>query len=134
MGEPPPNPGDRVLNRIAITIVACAVTILAVWAAASPGRGSASILLTPARAAAEYTPEQAAVLDVGLTASVKLQLLLDPEISGWQINVDTRDRVVILRGVVHTNAEKARATRIAWQTHGVVDVIDQLTIRTPEAI
>jgi hypothetical protein len=63
MGEPPPNPGDRVLNRIAITIVACAVTILAVWAAASPGRGSASILLTPARAAAEYTPEQAAVLE-----------------------------------------------------------------------
>jgi hypothetical protein len=60
------------------------------------------LTITPAEAATAYTPEQAAALGFGLTALVKLQLLFDRDVSGWQINVDTRDRVVTLRGVADT--------------------------------
>jgi hypothetical protein len=133
-GEAPPIGAARRRYRVATTAVACIATILAIIAAASPGCGSPSIALTPAEAASAYTPEQAAALDIGLTASIKLQLLLDSQVRGWRINVDTRDRVVVLKGVTETAAEKARAARIAWDTHGVSDVIDQLTIRTPEEI
>jgi hypothetical protein len=40
------------------------------------------------------------------------------DVSGWQINVDTRDRIV-------------RVVTIARETHGVACVVDQLTVRTP---
>jgi osmotically-inducible protein OsmY len=111
--------------------------LLAVYAATSLGCHPSTddrlgrLTITPAEAATVYTPEQAAALDVGLTASVKLQLLFDRDVSGWQINVDTRDRVVTLEGVADTDADKARAVRIARETHGVACVVDQLIVRTP---
>jgi hypothetical protein len=71
------------------------------------------LTITPAEATTVYTPEQAAALDFGLTASVKLRLLFDRDVSGWQINVDTRDRVVTLKGVADTGGEKTRVVRIA---------------------
>lgn len=78
-----------------------------------------------------FTPEQAAALEFGLTASIKLQLLFDPEVSGRRINVDTCDRVVVLKGRIDSEADGARAMRIAQDTHGVASVVDQLPIQTP---
>jgi len=116
-------------KRYAGILVMCAGTFLG--CTPPGGNGSGQLTITPGEAAAAYTPEQAAVLDFGLTASIKLQLLFDREVSGWQIDVDTHDRVVTLTGVAHTDAEKAQAVGIARETHGVACVVDQLSVRTP---
>jgi BON domain len=89
---------------------------------------------TPSEGGRGVHPEQAAALDLGLTASIKLQHLFDREVSGRRINVDTRDCVVVLRGRVDTEAERVRATTIARETQGVAWVVDQLTIRASNDI
>jgi osmotically-inducible protein OsmY len=99
-----------------------------------PGRDTRQLKVTLSEVVAAYTPEQAAALDLGLTASIKLQLLFDREVSGRRINVDTGERVVTLRGVVETEAEGSRARRIAQETHGVAQVVDELTLRTARGI
>jgi hypothetical protein len=116
-------------KRYAGILVVCAVTSLG--CTTSNGNGSGQLTIRPDEAATAFTPEQAVALDFGLTASIKLQLLFDREVSGWQINVDTRDRIVILKGVAESDAEKARAVRIARETHGAC-VVDQLTSKCLE--
>ena len=112
------------------TLVVC-VAATSACGQATLGLDGTQLKATPSELAAVYTPEQAAALDIGLTASIKLQLMFDHGVSGRRINVDTKDRVVTLKGVIDTDKEKARATRIACDTHGVAWVIDQLTVRTP---
>jgi len=44
------------------------------------------------------------------------------------INVDTKDRVVTLKGTVRSSAAKARAAEIARSTEGVTKVVNQLVV------
>jgi hyperosmotically inducible periplasmic protein len=67
--------------------------------------------------------------DPGITAEIKTKLLDDPQVSGLKIDVDTKDRVVTLKGNVNTQAEKDRALEIARAVRQAVRVEDQLTIR-----
>jgi len=69
------------------------------------------------------------ITDVALTADIKTKLLADPFVSGLKINVDTKDHVVTLKGVVGTQAEKDRALAIAREVKQVARVEDQLTVR-----
>jgi hypothetical protein len=110
-------------------LVVCATASLG-CGPAPDGRQKAQTWPSPSELSAVYTPEQAAALDFGLTASIKLKLLLDREVSGRQINVDTCDRVVVLKGRIDSEAERARAIRIARETHGVASVADRLTRET----
>ena len=72
--------------------------------------------------------------DAGITTSVKSQLAADDAVKARRIDVDTRDRVVTLRGEVRSAEEEARALQIARSTNGVTNVIDELTVVTePEA-
>ena len=71
----------------------------------------------------------AAISDAGITAKVKTSLLADPDVSGLRIDVDTRDRIVILTGTVSTSAEKARALDLAGRVDHVTRVEDRLTVR-----
>lgn len=66
--------------------------------------------------------------DAGITAAVKSKLLADPETAGLRIDVDTKDRVVILTGKVRSQAEKKNAVAIARETQGVTSVTDKLTV------
>jgi hypothetical protein len=116
--------------RAPATLVIC-VAATSACSQATQGLDWSPLKVDPSELAAVYTPEQAAALDLGLTASIKLQLWFDREVSGRRIDVDTTDRVVTLKGVLDTDAEKARATRIARDTHGVAWVINQLTVRIP---
>ena len=75
------------------------------------------------------TPETAAVTDAGITARVKTRLLADPAVSGLQIDVDTRDRIVTLTGAVNSDTEKARAVELASKIENVIRVEDRLTVR-----
>jgi hypothetical protein len=67
-----------------------------------------------------------ALEDSAITAKVKTALLADPAVKGLQINVDTKDGVVTLKGSAPPS-ESARAVQIARDTSGVKSVENQLT-------
>ena len=69
------------------------------------------------------------ITDPGITAEIKTRMLADPAVSGLKIDVDTKERVVTLKGVLGTQAEKDRALAIARENKHAVRVEDQLTLR-----
>jgi hyperosmotically inducible periplasmic protein len=70
--------------------------------------------------------------DPGVTTAVKSKLAADDTVKAYQIDVDTKDRVVTLSGTVDTAAAKNQAVMIARQTDGVRDVVDHIAVN-PEA-
>ena len=74
-------------------------------------------------------PIDVTLTDPGMTAEIKTKLLADPYVSGLKIDVDTKDRVVTLKGTVNTQAEKDRALAIAREVKQALRVEDQLTVK-----
>jgi osmotically-inducible protein OsmY len=70
--------------------------------------------------------------DPGVTTAVKSKFAADDTVKAYQIDVDTKDRVVTLTGTVETAAAKAQALMIARQTDGVRDVVDHIAVN-PDA-
>jgi osmotically-inducible protein OsmY len=68
------------------------------------------------------------VRDANITMRVKSRLLWDAETQGLQINVDTRDGVVHLKGRVASKAEADLAAQIARNTSGVHEVRAKLDV------
>jgi osmotically-inducible protein OsmY len=66
--------------------------------------------------------------DPGVTTAVKSKLVADDAVRAYQIDVDTKDRIVTLSGTVETAAARERAVRIARQTDGVRDVVDRIAV------
>jgi osmotically-inducible protein OsmY len=66
--------------------------------------------------------------DATLTATVKSKLLWSENTDGLDINVDTMNNVVTLRGVVPTAEAKDLAGRYAANTSGVRGVRNELTV------
>jgi hyperosmotically inducible protein len=66
--------------------------------------------------------------DLGITTAVKARLAKDDIVKAYQIDVDTSDRVVTLKGTVGTTAAKEQAVNIARYTDGVRNVVDELTV------
>jgi hypothetical protein len=71
--------------------------------------------------------------DAGITTAVKSKLAADDTVKAYQVDVDTNNKVVTLRGDVETAAQKAHAVTIARNTDGVTDVIDQLRVNPTAA-
>ena len=71
--------------------------------------------------------------DAGITTSVKSKLAVDDTVKAYQVDVDTSNQVVTLRGDVETEAQKEHAVRLARETDGVRDVIDQLRVNPAAA-
>ena len=68
------------------------------------------------------------VADANTTARVKSRLLWNAETQGLQINVDTRDGVVSLKGRVASGAEADLAAQVARNTSGVREVKSRLEV------
>jgi hyperosmotically inducible protein len=66
--------------------------------------------------------------DAGITTKVKSKLAADDTVKAYQIDVDTRDKVVTLSGNVDNPAAKDQAVAIARGTEGVADVVDNITV------
>src|SRR5688572_4214184 len=66
--------------------------------------------------------------DAGITTSVKAKLAADDNVKAYQVDVDTRNGVVTLSGNVETSTAKDQAVRLARDTDGVRDVVDQLRV------
>jgi osmotically-inducible protein OsmY len=53
-------------------------------------------------------------------------------LKGSDINVDTKDNVVTLKGSVKSQAGRVKAVQLAKDTDGVKSVVDQLSIATSD--
>ena len=71
--------------------------------------------------------------DAGITTAVKAKFAADDTVKAYQVNVDTRNGVVTLSGDVETATAKEQAIRIARETGGVRDVIDQIQVNEAAA-
>ncbi len=72
--------------------------------------------------------QTSALKDAKIATVVKTSLLFEPETSGTSIDVDVRNSVVTLSGVVDSDAEKDLAVAKAKNTKDVVNVVDKLTV------
>jgi hyperosmotically inducible periplasmic protein len=66
--------------------------------------------------------------DTGITSAVKMKMAADEVVKAYQIDIDTRERVVTLSGSVETQEARERAVRLARSTDGVASVVDNLSV------
>jgi hyperosmotically inducible protein len=66
--------------------------------------------------------------DGALTAKIKAKMALDDTVKALDLNVDTVNGEVTIRGTVRSTAERERALALARETTGVRRVIDKTTI------
>ena len=69
--------------------------------------------------------------DTSVSSRVKHGFANDPLVKSARIDVDTRARVVTLRGTVASAEIKARAEQIAVRTEGVAKVVNELVVNKP---
>lgn len=67
--------------------------------------------------------------DQWITTKIKTKFAADLEVSALRIDVDTKDGVVTLSGVVRSQREADKAILIARETKGVKKVIDKLRVK-----
>ena len=87
--------------------------------AASPGTNSSE----PGRSAGQT------IDDATVTAKVKAALLQAPDVKGTDINVDTVNGTVTLKGSVETQTQSDRAASIAKDIEGVKNVQSTLMVK-----
>ena len=69
------------------------------------------------------------ITDAWITTKVKWFFIGEDALKGSDINVDTKDNVVTLKGTVKSAAGKARAVHLATHADGVKKVVDQLMVK-----
>ena len=68
------------------------------------------------------------ITDAWITTKLKTDFVNEDLLKGSDINADTNNHIVTLKGTVASAAGRARAVEIAKTTKGVSRVIDLLTI------
>ena len=66
--------------------------------------------------------------DSGITSVIKTSLETNDKVKARQVDVETREGVVYLTGVVDTEEARREAARVAWHTEGVDGVVNDLTV------
>jgi len=69
--------------------------------------------------------------DSSITVKAKSALVADPDLSALEINVDTNDGVVTLRGEADSAAAVEKATAVVGAIEGVVSVLNELRVDPP---
>ncbi len=96
----------------------------------SPSRIFTPLVLAAALSAACATTRTAGTQldDATVTSKVEAKLAGDPQVSGFNVDVDTMDGVVTLRGEVESATAKAEAEKLARDTEGVRGVRNELSV------
>jgi hyperosmotically inducible protein len=68
------------------------------------------------------------ITDAWITSRVHSNFVGEDALKGSDINVDTANHVVTLKGSVKSDAGRARAVALARKVEGVDRVIDHLTV------
>jgi hyperosmotically inducible protein len=66
--------------------------------------------------------------DAGITTRITAKFVADPQINPFNINVDTRNGVVTLRGEVEHAVAKSEAEKLARDTGGVIGVVNEIVV------
>jgi len=82
-----------------------------------------------ARTAAAADATRRAVEDGALTTKIKAKMALDDSVKALSLDVDTRQGVVTVSGIVRSEAERQRALALARETEGVTQVVDRLQLK-----
>ncbi len=72
------------------------------------------------------------ISDAWITTKVKWFFMGEDLLKGSDINVDTKDNVVTLKGSVKSQAGRVKAVQLAKDTDGVKNVVDHLMIATSD--
>ncbi|NDW22208.1 BON domain-containing protein [Alteromonas hispanica] len=81
-----------------------------------------------------YEEGASELTDAKISTVVKTRLLMDTDISGFDIDVDVENGVVTLTGTVDSDAEEDLAIEIAKNASDVKDVENNLTVVTETAM
>lgn len=111
-----------VLGVLSLCFVTSSMLSGCVLGAAAGGAEAGYVASQEERTAGETIDDQLIV------SKVKTKLLSDPEVSGLNINVDSYEGVVTLRGRVDSDREASEAIRLARDTTGVRAVRSELTV------
>jgi hyperosmotically inducible protein len=84
---------------------------------------------TGRKATAVVSSTGEAITDGWITTKVSAKFVDEALLKGSDIDVDTSDHVVTLKGTVKSNAAKARAATVARNTEGVTQVVNQLVVQ-----
>jgi hyperosmotically inducible protein len=85
-------------------------------------------LLALASFASSLVPRGPRQADSGITLAIQMALEADVRVLARLVEVETRDGVVYLTGVVDTEESRCEAGRLAWRASGVGGVINDLTV------
>ena len=125
----------RALFKLIILLIVIAVAAgfyLGWWGSTDGTRERESI-----EAAGRTAAERAKVLgsqakdvleDGALTAKIKAKIALDDKVKALDLNIDTSNRVVTVKGIVPSTEERDRALTLARETDGVLKVEDRTVI------
>ena len=72
---------------------------------------------------------QRALAEMSLQAKIKSKMALDELVKASDINIDSANGVVTLKGTVGSEAERTRAGQLARETAGVKSVDNRLVVR-----
>jgi len=78
--------------------------------------------------AADKKPSDASIDD-----NVRIKLSGDSEVNGGALKVDVKDGVVTITGVLETQRQKDKATKIARRVKGVKQVVNNITLKDKTA-
>ena len=66
--------------------------------------------------------------DSGITSMIEASLQANDKVKARQVEVETREGIVYLTGVVDTEETRREAARVTWRTEGVSGVVNDLTV------
>jgi osmotically-inducible protein OsmY len=102
----------------------------AIEATKQAGKETADVAKDVAQTTADVASAAgAAVTDGWITAKLKTKFADETVLNGRDINVDTFDHVVTLKGTVLSADARARAEVIASGTEGVARVVNELVVK-----
>lgn len=84
--------------------------------------------LALAGCASSMVPKDTRQSDSGITAVLHESLKANDTVKAQKVDIETREGVVFLTGVVETEEARREAGRVAWRTEGVSGVINDLTV------
>ncbi len=85
-------------------------------------------LLTLVGCTSSMVPSNTRQEDSGVTSMIEAALEANDKVNAKQVEVQTREGVVYLVGVVKTEEARREAGRIAWRTEGVRGLENDLTV------
>ena len=85
-------------------------------------------LLALSGCASSMVPKDTRQDDSAITSVIQESLETNDKVKAKHVEVQTREGVVYLTGVVDTEEERREAARVAWHTEGVDGVVNDLTV------